>query len=156
MKGVQGNCVPDLTVARGLLCLPPLVRMLRSRKKPFPLSLLVQFLQHERPYCTRVMYTNIAGRKPAHVRLLPIELLFPVGLSHPFPGPSGMDAAGRRLMCTAFHEASRDLFISLTAFTCHISSNFIDPSGLAAFIACRLIPLDKKPGERPIGISETV
>ena len=115
VKGVQGNCVPDLTVARGLLCLPPLVRMLRSRKKPFPLSLLVQFLQHERPYCTRVMYTNMAGRKPAHVRLLLIELLFPVFLSHPFPGPSGMDTSGRRLMCTAFHEASRDFFISLAA-----------------------------------------
>ena len=61
-------------------------------------------------------------------------------------GPSGMDAAGWRHMCTAFHGASRDLCISLAAFTCRICSNFIDPSGLAAFIACRLIPLDKNLG----------
>ena len=71
-------------------------------------------------------------------------------------GPSGMDAAGWRRICTAFHGASRDLCNSLAAFTRRICSNFIDPSGLAAFIACRLIPLHKNPGVRPIGICETV
>ena len=59
-------------------------------------------------------------------------------------------------MCTAFHRTSSDFCNSLAAFTHRICSNFIDPSGLAAFITCRLIPLDKKPGVRPIGICETV
>ena len=33
---------------------------------------------------------------------------------------------------------------------------YVDPTGLAAFIACRLIPLDKNPGVHPIGLVETV
>ena len=32
----------------------------------------------------------------------------------------------------------------------------MDPSCLSALIACRLIPLDKHPGVRPIGVCETV
>ena len=60
-------------------------------------------------------------------------------------GPSGMDAAWSH-MCTAFHGASRDLCNSLAAFTHCICSNFINSSGFVAFIAYRLIPLDKKPG----------
>ena len=71
-------------------------------------------------------------------------------------GPSGMDAAGWRRICTAFHGASRDLCNALAAFTRRICSTFTDPSGLAAFIACRLIPLNKNPGVRPIGVCETV
>ena len=71
-------------------------------------------------------------------------------------GPSSMDAAGWRRMCTAFHGASRDLCNALSAFTRRICSTLTDPSGLAAFIACRLIPLNKNPGVRPIGICETV
>ena len=36
-----------------------------------------------------------------------------------------------------------------------LSTSFVDPAGLAAFTACRLIPLDKCPGVRPIGVAET-
>ena len=32
----------------------------------------------------------------------------------------------------------------------------VDPEGLAAFVACRLMALDKSPGVRPIGIGEVV
>ena len=37
-----------------------------------------------------------------------------------------------------------------------ISTSFVDPSTLQAYINCRLIPLDKQPGVRPIGIGEVV
>ena len=32
----------------------------------------------------------------------------------------------------------------------------VDPVGLTAFVACRLIALDKCPGVRPIGVGEVV
>ena len=71
-------------------------------------------------------------------------------------GPSGVDAAGWRRLCTAFHGASRDLCNAVAQFARRIATTFVDPAGLSAFIACRLIPLDKRPGVRPIGICETV
>ena len=37
-----------------------------------------------------------------------------------------------------------------------IASSTIDPAALEAYVACRLIPLDKQPGVRPIGIGEVV
>ena len=45
MKGVQRNCIPKLTLSWGLHCLPPLLRMLGSHRKPFPLSFLLRFIQ---------------------------------------------------------------------------------------------------------------
>ena len=35
-------------------------------------------------------------------------------------------------------------------------TSFVDPISIDAFVACRLIPLNKNPGVRPIGICETV
>ena len=32
----------------------------------------------------------------------------------------------------------------------------VSPSSLESFVACRLIPLDKKPGLRPIGVGEVL
>ena len=71
-------------------------------------------------------------------------------------GPSGMDTAGWRYICIAFHGASKELYIVLAAMTRRICTSFVDPSGLTAFIACRLVPLNKNSGVRPIGICETI
>ena len=71
-------------------------------------------------------------------------------------GPSGMDAGGWRRICTAFYGASKELCIALAAMTRRICTSFVEPSGLTAFIACRLVPLNKNPGVRPIGICETI
>ena len=35
-----------------------------------------------------------------------------------------------------------------------IATTNVNPEGLEAFVACRLIPLDKCPGVRPIGVGE--
>ena len=37
-----------------------------------------------------------------------------------------------------------------------ISTTIVDPQGLAPLLACPLIALDKNPGNRPIGIGETI
>ena len=36
-----------------------------------------------------------------------------------------------------------------------LCTSFVDPRGLSAMLACRLIALDKCPGIRPIGVCET-
>ena len=70
-------------------------------------------------------------------------------------GPSGLDAHCWRRLCTSFHSASRDLCHSLALLTRRLCTSFVDHKGLSAFLACRLIALDKCPGVRPIGICET-
>ena len=71
-------------------------------------------------------------------------------------GPSGLDALSWRRLCTAFGQKSNDLCAALAAVALKISTTYIDPSALQAFTSCRLIPLDKCPGVRPIGIGEVV
>ena len=70
-------------------------------------------------------------------------------------GPSGIDALGWRRLCTSFKSASLDLCHSLALTAQRLCTNFIDPSAIAPFLACRLIALDKNPGVRPIGIGDT-
>ena len=67
-------------------------------------------------------------------------------------GPSGLDAHCWRRLCTSFHAASWDLCHSLALLARKLCVSFVDPTGLSAFLACRLIALDKCPGVRPIGI----
>ena len=51
-----------------------------------------------------------------------------------------------------FDEASDALSLCARC----IASTYIEPDCLEAFTACQLIPLDKNPGMRPIGIGETI
>ena len=44
----------------------------------------------------------------------------------------------------------------MAQFAWRIATTYVDPAGLAPFIACWLVPLDKNPGVHPIGICETV
>ena len=71
-------------------------------------------------------------------------------------GPSGVDAMCWRRLCTAFGEASNDLCSALACTAKRICMSYIDPKSLTAYTACRLIPLNKNPGVRPIGIGEVV
>ena len=69
-------------------------------------------------------------------------------------GPSGVDAYSWRRLCSSFGRASVGLCNSLAAVARRMCTQEIDPKELMAFVACRLIPLDKKPGIRPIGIGD--
>ena len=70
-------------------------------------------------------------------------------------GPSGLDAAAWKRMCASFKTASADLCESLASTARRLCSECVDPSGISALVACRLIALDKYPGVRPIGVGET-
>ena len=70
-------------------------------------------------------------------------------------GPSGLDADGWRriLMSGNFGSSGEDLRKAISDLTKRL---FRDNTvkHLEAFLACRLLPLDKQPGVRPIGIGE--
>ena len=70
-------------------------------------------------------------------------------------GPSGMDAAGWKRLCTAFGSHSADLCTSLACTAKRLCTEYVDPKGIDALVACRLIALDKCSGVRPIGVGET-
>ena len=69
-------------------------------------------------------------------------------------GPSGMNADGWRRTCSSFKSHSHDLCEALATSARRICTAHVDPELVAAFVAYRLIPLDKNSGVRPIGICE--
>ena len=69
-------------------------------------------------------------------------------------GISGLDSTAWRRLCCSFQQASRDLCNSLASLGRRICTQSVPPDGISAFVACRLIALDKTPGVRPIGIGE--
>ena len=71
-------------------------------------------------------------------------------------GPSGLDAAAWKRICTSFKTASADLCKSIASTARRLCSEYVDPTCISALVACRLIALDKCPGVRPIGVGETV
>ena len=74
--------------------------------------------------------------------------------THGAAGPSDLDAYAWRRLCSSFKSASNSLCIALADVGRRIATTNVNPEGLKAFVACRLIPLDKCPGVRPIGVGE--
>ncbi|KAG1654810.1 Down syndrome cell adhesion molecule-like protein Dscam2 [Nymphon striatum] len=75
-------------------------------------------------------------------------------------GPSSLDADGWRRILTsaAFGTKGRDLCDALARMTKKICSKRYcgEDGSLEALLACKLIPLDKNPGLRPIGVGEVL
>ena len=78
-------------------------------------------------------------------------------------GPSQLDAQQWKRMPTSnqFKNEAKDFRDSLACFAKKIASEFLDPSTLQTYVANRLIPLHKNPGEqeiqiRPIGVGEVM
>ncbi|CAM1325554.1 Uncharacterised protein r2_g3445 [Pycnogonum litorale] len=71
-------------------------------------------------------------------------------------GPSGVDASGWCRHCTMYGSASEELCNVIAACARRIATEYIDPECMQALTAGRLIPLDKNPGVRPIGVGETL
>ena len=73
-------------------------------------------------------------------------------------GPSGMDAElYRRILCSKnFASEGKLLREELAVMTRNLLKSCYHPSLLEAYTSCRLIPLDKNPGIRPIGVGEVL
>ena len=59
-----------------------------------------------------------------------------------------------RRFCLLFKTASTELCNALAWVARRLCTSPVPPESRSAFVACRLIPLDKNPGIRPIGIGE--
>ena len=53
-------------------------------------------------------------------------------------------------------QKSNDLCSALAAIARRFCTTYVDPSGLMAYTACRLVALDKCPGVRPVGVGEVI
>ena len=71
-------------------------------------------------------------------------------------GPSGLDASNWRRLCTMFHGSSKSLCSAVAAAARRLCTSYVDPRCIGPLTACRLIPLSKDPGVRPIGVCETL
>ena len=73
-------------------------------------------------------------------------------------GPLGMDADGWKRILTSkqFGKSSIDLCKTFAEVIKKICSIENQSTSLEAFLACQLIPVDKNPGLRPIGIGEVL
>ena len=71
-------------------------------------------------------------------------------------GPSGLDAASWKRLCSCYNSSSSDLCSAIASMARKLCSQYVDPKSISAFVACRLIALDKQPGVRPIGVGEIV
>ena len=73
-------------------------------------------------------------------------------------GPSHLDAEQYRTILTSNKMKVESKFLreQIALLARKLASEIVDPATLEALIGCRLIPLDKKPGVRPIGIGEVL
>jgi len=70
-------------------------------------------------------------------------------------GPSGLDANAWRHLLTGYRP-SQKLAEAIASLARRLCTEFVDPKTVTAYCSSRLIPLDKDPGVRPVGIGEVV
>ena len=74
-------------------------------------------------------------------------------------GPSGLDADfWSKFLCNSIFGNPSDDLCHATALLARMlcSEELVDPKSIEGLVACRLIPLDKSPGIRSIGIGEVL
>ena len=71
-------------------------------------------------------------------------------------GPSLLDAEQYRRLLTSnkYKKENKKLRVTLATLARWLATECLNPNTLEAFVACRLIPLDKNLGVRPIDIGE--
>ena len=73
---------------------------------------------------------------------------------HSAVGPSGVNAFAWQRLCSSFGDASVGFCNALASVAHCFAMSEIDFAFLAPFNDCKLIPFDKNPGVRPIGIGD--
>ena len=76
--------------------------------------------------------------------------------THGSHGPSGLDANEWRRILTHFGQQSVEISKTIAKIAKKLATEELNPELMEPYNACRLIPLDKNPGVRPIGIGEVM
>ena len=73
-------------------------------------------------------------------------------------GPSGIDSdLWKRILCSkSYGKIATNACDSIARMCRRLCTEYVDPDSISSLVACRLIPLDKNPGLRPIGIGECI
>lgn len=73
-------------------------------------------------------------------------------------GPSGMDANGwiKIIASRVYGDTGTDLRKAIAKFARRLCHEEVNDNSLEAYLGCRLVPLDKNPGLRPIGVGEVL
>ena len=77
---------------------------------------------------------------------------------HGAAGPSGADAdQWRRVLCSKqFKKKTANLCCTISDLAKKLNTQIVEPTFLRAYVASKLVPLDKNPGVRPIGIGQVL
>ena len=121
------------------------VRDILLEKHPPPQTPPPHALMKEEPLCVNPIMFE---------RLTP-DLIKDVGRhTSGSAGPSGLDAEAWKRMLTCFKQSSNRPCASLAAVAYRLRKEDLTQEDLSAFTAARLIPIDKKPGIRPIAVGK--
>ena len=66
-------------------------------------------------------------------------------------GPSSLDATSWKRLCSCYNSSSGDLCSAIASIASNLCSQYVNPKGISAFVACRLIAFDKQPGPSALG-----
>ena len=103
-----------------------------------------------------LLYGPIADLRNVPIAIDEQDILATAKILKGAAGPSGLHANQYiRMLCSKqFYREGKDLREQIALFAKKIATESIDPSCLETYVANRLIPLDKSPSVRPIGIGE--
>ena len=138
----------------------PALRLLEDRSEGGvlePTSEVMKILNEKHPRAASVNWSGVLRGPLAKVH----DMIFgsissednrsSAQLTHSGAGPSGLHALSmRRILCSKeVRPASNDLFSALAMISRKLCKNHTDPSSVEAFLASRLLALDKGPGVHP-------
>ena len=103
-------------------------------------------IQGETPVINPIFFENLTG-----------EVVHKTALTtQGGAGPSVGDAYNWRPMLVLFKSSSENLCNAVAEFAPHLATNHVGPEGLMPILNNCLIPLDKNPGVRLVGIGEVL
>ena len=76
--------------------------------------------------------------------------------THGSHGPFGLEANKLRRILTHFGQQSVEISKTIAKIAKKLATEELNSELMEPYNACRLIPLDKNPGVRPIGIGEVM